>query len=321
MLSVISAARTSADTRRRWEPGAREAGIPLHSLLLQHWLRAAAPHLQRPGSAPVPRARPGSAWRSAPTRTGARPSPRAAASRLQSEQPRAGGRGPRAHSPPERLRGAAAAGAAGLPPARVTCAERGSPASPPRRGGAGPRARRKQTQPRAHLRAPAAPRLLRRRPAPTPAAARGRGQARSARRPRSRCGPSRRLGGTSGERLPAGPRLRRGAVSGASSVALPPHAPSWSRPLVPRGRAREGRSRSGMAGEGSAACVRARRRTVRNRLRDVGLLSLEKRRLRRDLINKYGRKGAKRMGPSSARWCGAIEREATGRDRCSGNST
>lgn len=74
----------------------------------------------------------------------------------------------------------------------------------PGRGGAGTRARRKQTQPRAHLRAPAAPRLLRRRPAPTPAAARGRGP-RGARRPRSRCGPSRCLGGTSGERLPAGP--------------------------------------------------------------------------------------------------------------------
>lgn len=35
----------------RWGPGAREVGIPLRSLLLPQRLRAAAPHLQRPGSA------------------------------------------------------------------------------------------------------------------------------------------------------------------------------------------------------------------------------------------------------------------------------
>lgn len=180
-----------------------------------------------PAAPPASHGRPGSAWRSVGTHPSTRPSPRAAASRFQREQPRAAGRGlpgPWARSPPGCLRGAAAAGAAGLPPARVTCAQRGSPASPPR-----PRRSGDTGAPEADTaaRSPARPR----RPPPPPPPARTNscrrtdtGGARScpaAAAPLS-LRPCRCLEGTSGERLPAGPRLRLGAVNGLSSVALPP---------------------------------------------------------------------------------------------------
>lgn len=225
--------------------------------------------LPRTCSAPGPRGRPGSAWRSAGTHPSTRPSPRAAASRLRSEQPRAGGRGPPgpwARSPPGRLR-AAAAGAAGLPPARVTCAERGSPASPPR-----PRRSGDAGAPEADTaaRSPARPR----RPPPPPPPARTNSRRRTgtggaAGLPGGRApaeGPHWCLGGTSGERLPAGPRLRLGAVSGASSVALPPICALMVSPAgAPRagGGGRGGAGR-GWRGRGGAPVRNGEKQTERN---------------------------------------------------------
>lgn len=60
------------------------------------------------------------------------------------------------------------------------------------------------------------------------------------------------------------------------------------------------------------------------RLRELGLLSLEKRWRRRELINvyKYMMKGVKRMKPGSSWWCQAIGQAAMGRNSwCSGSST
>ncbi|XP_033369580.1 collagen alpha-1(I) chain-like [Parus major] len=202
-----------------WREGGRNSAPQLHSLLLQHRFRLAAPHLQRPGSASgLPRP---AGLRSAERRDTSKhpPLPPRCRQSAPEPKPRAGGRGPPgpwARSPPGRLRGASAAGAAGLPPVRVTCAERGSPASPPRprrSGDAGaPEADTAARSPARPRRPPASsaagPHQL-----PPPHGDGGRRGAARRPRPRSLCGISRCLGGSSGERLPAGPRLRLGAVT------------------------------------------------------------------------------------------------------------
>ncbi|XP_055657997.1 translation initiation factor IF-2-like [Falco peregrinus] len=104
--------------------------------------------------------------------------------------------------------------------------------------------------------APAAPRLLRAAAGrhQLPQSAGGRcGAAWRWRRPPSPCRPPRRLRGAS---CPS-PGWAAAPRRGTSLSASPPHAPSWSRPPLPRGRAGEERSSSGTATRGGGPLRRA----------------------------------------------------------------
>lgn len=246
MLSVISAARTSADAPQMgtWREGGRNSAPQPPPAT------AAAGRCPAPAAPPASHGRPGSAWRSAGTHPSTRPSPCAAATRLQREQPRAGGQASRDRGlappwPPARGSGGGAApgpcylrgaGLAGV--ASPAAAERG-------RGRAGSRHSRALTcaPPPPPASSAAGPHQL-----PPPHGHGGEARSCSAAAAALPLRPWRWLEGTSGKRLLAGPRLRLSAVSGPSSVSLPPK-------VRPHGLARWCPA-GGRAGEGGEEQVR-----------------------------------------------------------------